>query len=459
MQQAFAAARWWPFVPLAVLCYVAGHVLRGVRCRALVREEASLSTLTASNIVVVGYAVNNLLPARLGELARAGMLAERTGMPFARALTITFLERVLDGIVMVGLLVAAPLIVPVHGWVLQSAKLAAPIFGAAVLVIALCALAPYLVISATSRLASPLPTSAHDRIVGLVSQVTQGLAPLRDGRRLATVMGLSLLVWLTEAGMFLFVMPCFHLPASYGQAVVVMSATNLGILVPSSPGFIGPFHWFCMRTIGSFGVPEATAFSYAVLVHLTFYAPVTLWGVVAMGWYGIELGTVMALQRAGRLLDPKNAAGLPIRVITQIVRASREPRPSRLVASICEAMVPAGELADRERDVERMSAFVAGQLQALPWYLRGALNFGLAGFTVVVLLTTARYFPALSLERRRKIVTAWAWGPVPLARQMFRPIRSTALLAWYEDVWEAAAHERDSGEVQPSDGTAEAPHG
>ncbi len=44
--------------------------MRGVRCRLLVRREANLGVITASNIVIVGYASNNVLPARLGEFVR-----------------------------------------------------------------------------------------------------------------------------------------------------------------------------------------------------------------------------------------------------------------------------------------------------------------------------------------------------------------------------------------------------
>ena len=89
------------------------------------------------------------------------MLAERTGMPFTQSLTITFLERLLDGIVMVGL-VAAPLVLPVHGWVLQSVHVAVPIFGIALLAVSLCAIAPYQMVSLTSRLtAGNEPTSSR----------------------------------------------------------------------------------------------------------------------------------------------------------------------------------------------------------------------------------------------------------------------------------------------------------
>jgi glycosyltransferase 2 family protein len=430
VEAAFERARWWPFVPLAMGLYLTGHIVRGVRCRFLVRNDARLSTLTASNIVVVGYAVNNLLPARLGEFARAGMLAERTGMPFAQSMTITVLERLLDGMVMVGLLAVAGYVVPVHGWVLQSVHVAGAVFGTALIVVALCAFAPYQVLSAASRLLARVP-ALHDRVVPIVSQITQGLAALRHGRSLLVVLSLSVIVWLFEAGLFLCIMPCFGITADYTQSVVVMAATNLGILVPSSPGFIGPFHFFCMRALGTFGVGEEVALGYAVVVHLAFYAPVTIWGVIAMAWYGMELGTVAALQRAGAPITGLGDGSL--RVITPLVRTSHEPQASPLLRAICDAIVPEEAPEPREAIVDRVSAFVAGQNRALPWMLQVALKAGLAAFWVLVLLRYARPLPNLPPRKRRAVVHAWAWGRVGLARQLFRVLRSTALLAWYED--------------------------
>jgi hypothetical protein len=96
MESALAAwrsAEPLPWVPLAGLFYLAGHIVRGHRCELLVRGHAPLPLATATNVVVVGYASNNVFPARMGELVRAGLLAERTGIPVTQSLVVTFIER------------------------------------------------------------------------------------------------------------------------------------------------------------------------------------------------------------------------------------------------------------------------------------------------------------------------------------------------------------------------------
>src|SRR6185295_4542982 len=102
-----AKVHWWPWLPLAMAAYLVGHVVRGVRCKLILADLAPISLLSATNVVVLGYGANNILPLRLGELARAGMLAQRTGLSYVQCLTVTFLELVLDAIVSLVLFVVA----------------------------------------------------------------------------------------------------------------------------------------------------------------------------------------------------------------------------------------------------------------------------------------------------------------------------------------------------------------
>jgi hypothetical protein len=76
--------------------------------------------------------------------------------------------------------------------------------------------------------------------------------------------------------------------------VITMCVTGFMLLLPSSPGFIGPFHYFASQALMIHGIPQATALAYATLVHLCFYIPITMWGACAMMWYGVELSATAA---------------------------------------------------------------------------------------------------------------------------------------------------------------------
>lgn len=111
---------------------------------------------------------------------------------------------------------------------------------------------------------------------------------------------------------------------------------------------------------------------------------------------------------------------------------------SAFYEALTEALVagPAPELPpDAHRHAVVSSAlFAREQVNALTAELRWPLKIGLAGFQVVIWLSHLRQFSRLPLAQRRRILDDWAFGPVALTRQLFRPIRTTALVAYYEAV-------------------------
>lgn len=428
--QALASAKLWPWLPLAVGCYVLGHAARGVRCQRLASAEAKLSTATATNVVVLGYAVNNILPARLGEFARAAMLAERTGLPFVQGLSVTFLERILDGVVILGLLGAAYLSLPgsAHAaWLDATLRLSGVVFSCAVLLVAAAVMAPSLLVRWTSRLSGFSPR-LHDALVQGVDHATRGVAYLREPRAALGVLSLSLLVWLCESGLFICLLPAFGLPLDPRVGLLAMTVTNLGILVPSSPGFIGPFHYFCMRALGAVGVSETLGFSYAALVHLAFYVPITVWGVAIISSYGFKLGQAADARKAA---EPLSLLSDPERFRTPS-RVADGPAPPFILA-LCEALIPADELGGARAQVTSdCSAFVHGQLRALPMRLRVYFACGMLFFRTVTLLRFLRTFCAVPLAERSAWVGSWAYGSFALGRQLFKAPRATVFVAYYE---------------------------
>jgi uncharacterized protein (TIRG00374 family) len=432
-------ARLWPWLPAAIASYLVGHLLRGLRCRQIALAQAKLSLVDATSVVVVGYAVNNLLPARLGEVARCGMFSERTGMPFAEALTITFIERVLDGLAILVVFVGASFALHPSGWILLSVRAATWVFGLAALAIVLCAVSSSAIVTAVSRITARWLPRGQTGALRMTMSVIAGLRLLRGARRGGVVAALSVAIWLCEGGMFLALLPAVGLPPRLSWALCAMVVTNLGIMVPSTPGFVGAFHFICMQALVSFGAARTVAFSYAVLVHAAFYVPITIWGIAISSWYGIKLRSAASLARAARPLDVAGLDNQPsMATIASIGRSKGErPAPPRLIAAITEALLARDLTILREPQrtvvVASAAAFVYGQVASLPARLRVLLLVGLSGFRYLVALRHGRTFCHLPLDVRARVVDAWAYGRVGLARQLFRVLRSTAVLALYED--------------------------
>jgi glycosyltransferase 2 family protein len=284
-------AQWWPWYVLAPVIYMAGHFVRGVRCRRILRPHAELSTWDATNIVITGYGANNVLPARMGELVRAYMLTRVARVSLSLSLAITFLERFLDGLVITGILVVAGVFMPLPEWGRRLLWVASAVFLTALLGVVLVMAAKPLVLRVVRAVTARFPAAVGTRLTSIVDRAIGATDCLRDAPLAAQIVLLSAAVWLVEGGMFLVILPAFGVPANPLWAALALSVTNLGILFPSSPGYIGPFHYFCMQALLMVGVARETALGYAIMAHLLYYVPVTVWGLSALAVYGIDLTT------------------------------------------------------------------------------------------------------------------------------------------------------------------------
>src|SRR5262249_3482814 len=141
----------------------------------------------------------------------------------------------------------------------------------------------------------------------LAAQLIYGVSSLGNAPKITVLLLLSLAVWLCETGLYCFTLSCFALPKVFPLSALAMSLTNLGILIPSSPGFIGPFHFFCMQALSAFGIQPALALSYAIVVHLAFYIPVTAWGLLVLTVYGFEFASAVSLKQSAQPLELNTA--------------------------------------------------------------------------------------------------------------------------------------------------------
>ena len=432
LARAWADAHVFPWALFAATSYLAGHWVRGARCRVLLGPDVKISLLTATHIVVIGYACNNVFPARLGELARAGMMSERTGIPYTQSLAITLIERLLDAAtILLYLLVASALLPPtLVAKTIERATLL--ILAPALVGLGVVALAPRALIAMTSRATARMPR-LHDRAVTFTSRICQVAGILRRPRAALAAVALSLVVWLCESGLFVLLLPSFAMRPSLPVGMFTMSLTNLGILAPSTPGYVGPFHFFVVKALTSLGVESARAFGFAVLVHLTFYLPITAWGGAVITWYGAQLGSIVATaRRAQSAAAVSDQDGVPMTVVALVPHTSApSASPAKLIAAITGALLPPRESASAE-SIARTARFVVEELSALPVPLRVAFATGMTSFRTLVRLRYLRGFCDLPIERQRKIARAWAYGPVALTRQLFRPLRSLAFFSHFE---------------------------
>jgi uncharacterized membrane protein YbhN (UPF0104 family) len=121
-------------------------------------------------------------------------------------------------------------------------------------------------------------SSLAQKAFGIVSMIVETIVRLGRPINLLALIGLSIIVWIFEGGVFIIAAKAADVPLGLGAAFFALAVSTLSTLLPSSPGYIGTFHFFAIQSAIAFGAMEASAAAFAVLAHLLLWLPTTLAG-------------------------------------------------------------------------------------------------------------------------------------------------------------------------------------
>ncbi|HET6778611.1 MAG TPA: lysylphosphatidylglycerol synthase transmembrane domain-containing protein [Gemmatimonadales bacterium] len=281
-------ARPGPLIAAVVLATL-GFPLRLLRWQLLLRDERGKPYPAGPlwHAIAIGFTANNILPLRAGEVIRAYTASRLTSARFATVISSIAVERIFDGLTVVALLTLAlfsselPAAVKIGGTSVAQLARAAGVISLLALVAAVLVVAAPVTAERVIRRILPHARLA-DKIIDLIEGVRQGLVVLRSPGRLAGVVVWSLVIWLFNGLAFYIGFKAFGIPVSYGGALLLQGLLVVGISVPSTPGFFGPFEAVIVAVLALYGVPGSLAFSYALSYHLTSFVPITLLGLWSM---------------------------------------------------------------------------------------------------------------------------------------------------------------------------------
>lgn len=290
---------------LAALLQTAGFLIRAARWGLILRPAlAHAPYYPRFAATCIGFMANNLLPARVGEFARALAFTRLAPVGLSAALGSLVVERFLDALVL-ALFVALPVLVPGFiaggaGATLREAvgaQFAAivPIFAAAAGGLLLLVWRPgtmaRIVEAVTGRLVS---RALGARLGAAVQSFARGLGVLKRPRLLAGALVWSLAHWLWGAFSFSLGMLAFDIRTpGYLGAVFLVGVNAFLVAIPSAPGFFGPFEAGVRLALTPFGIPDAKIVGYAIGFHLASFFPVTFLGLyyvwrLGLSWQEVE---------------------------------------------------------------------------------------------------------------------------------------------------------------------------
>ena len=262
------------WVAAGTLVTVLGYYLRALRWREILAPRTQPSVARLFSATMVGFLAINTLPARIGELVRAYVLARTERIPTATVLGSLAVERILD-MGMLGIFWALSLLIaPIPDWFRWSGYVTIGLGAAIGLALwGLHAGRGHAARWGQGRLFALLPKRLGGAISKGVPAFGAGLQVFGRPALMAKAGAWSILAWVVSATVFLLVGLSLGLRIPAGAIFLLTFVVCLGISLPSSPGFIGVMEGACVMGLAIFGFRGPEALAFAILYHVTQLLP------------------------------------------------------------------------------------------------------------------------------------------------------------------------------------------
>jgi uncharacterized protein (TIRG00374 family) len=267
----------------AALVYLCAYPFRALRWRGILREQKAISFEGVLVPTFIGYMLNNILPARAGEVYRAHLLGRRAQISRSGAAGSIVVERAFDGVMLVGLVLLLFVLFP------QTRFLGGAALATGLIFLALAAgiLFYSFAVDGTHRVIDKVlgivPQGLEESISRRVKFFLRGIRGVSTFRGCLEAVVYTVLIWVLEMSAFALVVISFDVttlpPSGY---LLVYTLAALGTALPSGPAYIGPLQYAFVLSLGFFAISQETALAISVAAQFALLGSVTVIGLILL---------------------------------------------------------------------------------------------------------------------------------------------------------------------------------
>jgi len=273
----------WSWLAVALVALAAGYAARIYRWWWMLRLCNPAVTLRCCAWpLIVGFAVNNVVPFRAGDALRVVGFRGQLGTPAVRLLGSLLIERMLDLTILLAFLLAGVAGLSGSAIPIMYLRAVGLAGGAGVLGWALLLLMDERLESLLLRICRHEGlvvrgwNSAAERSI---RQLFVALNIVRTPAGALRLLVLSAMVWGCEGGVFVAVAHGLHYEGRPFGPWFALATGSLSTLIPSAPGYVGTFDFLTISGLAAYGASAPVAAATAFIVHGVLWLPLTAAGV------------------------------------------------------------------------------------------------------------------------------------------------------------------------------------
>ncbi|HEX2965088.1 MAG TPA: lysylphosphatidylglycerol synthase transmembrane domain-containing protein [Syntrophorhabdaceae bacterium] len=281
------------FAFLPMLCIIMALVICSYRWSKLVGNGVRFSESFIS--VTIGLFINNVLPARIGEVARGYALSRKTGLSFTYSVTSVFVDRFFD---LIGLLIITFVFLP-------KDTLPEPLKKAIYMLLGLLIVCATLFIAfsrkrVADKISDRLSTIQRPFIAKLskrILEIQHNLARIGSPLNLLYFIALAFAAWFFMSMGLYFCMLTLGVKVPFLKVPFICALLNMSLIVPSSPGYIGVYQYVLQQLLSVYQIPRESALAVSLLLHASWYIPYNLMGVIFLVKENMKIKDIQKMEK------------------------------------------------------------------------------------------------------------------------------------------------------------------
>ncbi len=295
------------YILLCALLQVLTLLIRAERWKHILNPIKKINLMSLFSATSIGFMSNNIFPARMGEFIKAYTIGKKENISKSASFATVVVERLFDSFTLLLFLITVVIFFPFPAGFYQNQYLhpdnlrKAGIF-VGILCFFLLLFLLFLghrsqeVIDFLKRKSKTRPHKIWDKLIHHTESFCEGLESLKGGAHIAWIVFWSLALWLVIFYSYYLAYPAFGLDLSFFSSILIVVLIAAAVAAPSSPGFIGTFHFAAAGGMTLLGVPPNTAKSFAIVVHAATIVPVIITGLICAAHEGLNFKQLKQLE-------------------------------------------------------------------------------------------------------------------------------------------------------------------